>query len=640
MFFKGIKFTIICLLINMLTISFSTAQNPAQEAERIRSDRNYYCGDGIAEDYEQAQKQALANIINSISTVVSSKFTMESTEKTANGVVTSKRTVNDIVNIYSNATELRNVETIIIPNNSEQTHVFCYISRAEVQKIFERRKEKILSYVVAAQKAEKKLKLNEALQYYYWGLLLLNSYPDRYSVEFANSETEKSEKLLTWLNSKIPDILSNIEITAGDISDMENYHQVDLFLTYHGQPIAACDYDYFNGRNFSHSVGAKDGRGIAEFSNILTSFEVRIEYTYENEASNLDPELSDVIAGSDRIKFKQNTHVVQLNHSAINTATKDSAPTNDDKIDRTIVPDATKLPDKEQQTNLHGTDVQLSAPPQPLADSCLQVMKEVERAIKSRNFASVQSLFTPEGYEMFQELIEYGNGTILKTPEYSFLSTGDNILCRSIPMSFKFKSNSKTVIEDVTFRFNFDKKIESLAFTLSKIAENDILAKENWNEQSRISLMQFLENYQTAYALKRLDYLESIFSDDALIIVGTKLKTAPPTEHIIQLKDKERYSLITKTKAEYFTDLKRAFDSKEYINLQLTDNEIMQAGNGQEVYGVQIQQLYYSNNYADCGYLFLLVDLRDDQKPVIHVRAWQPEKNPNFKLINLSNFNF
>lgn len=32
--------------------------------------------------------------------------------------------------------------------------------------------------------------------------------------------------------------------------------------------------------------------------------------------------------------------------------------------------------------------------------------------------------------------------------------------------------------------------------------------------------MNFLENYKTAFALKRLDYLQSVFDDNAVIISG------------------------------------------------------------------------------------------------------------------------
>ena len=38
--------------------------------------------------------------------------------------------------------------------------------------------------------------------------------------------------------------------------------------------------------------------------------------------------------------------------------------------------------------------------------------------------------------------------------------------------------------------------------------------------------MEFLENYKTAYALKRLDYINTIFDDDAVIIIGNLVRHA------------------------------------------------------------------------------------------------------------------
>ena len=35
-----------------------------------------------------------------------------------------------------------------------------------------------------------------------------------------------------------------------------------------------------------------------------------------------------------------------------------------------------------------------------------------------------------------------------------------------------------------------------------------------------------------------------------------------------------------------------------------------------------------------------MVDLNNPDKPIIHVRAWQPEKDPDFGLIDLPSFTF
>ena len=57
-----------------------------------------------------------------------------------------------------------------------------------------------------------------------------------------------------------------------------------------------------------------------------------------------------------------------------------------------------------------------------------------------------------------------------------------------------------------------------------------------------------------------------------------------------------------------------------------------------EVYGIQIRQDYYSINYGDTGYLFLFVDLNDPNNPIIKVRTWQPDRDPDFGLYGLGDF--
>ncbi len=59
---------------------------------------------------------------------------------------------------------------------------------------------------------------------------------------------------------------------------------------------------------------------------------------------------------------------------------------------------------------------------------------------------------------------------------------------------------------------------------------------------------------------------------------------------------------------------------------------------GGEVYAIQIKQDYYSTNYGDEGYLFLMVDINDPLNPIIKVRTWQPEKDPNFGIYSPGNF--
>lgn len=203
-------------------------------------------------------------------------------------------------------------------------------------------------------------------------------------------------------------------------------------------------------------------------------------------------------------------------------------------------------------------------------------------------------------------------------------------------MRVSFENNNQQFVEDVVFHFNENKKIESLAFGLSKDALQSILSKEVWDEVDRMVLVNFLEHYKTAYALKRLNYIESIFADDALIITGYIVKKDRQLDNPYQDNEIVRYNRQTKT--EYIRNLRYSFNSKEYINIRFEESSVRKGGKGGDIYGVQIKQNYYSSNYGDQGYLFLMVDLNNPQKPVIHVRTWQPTKGNIDSTYNLSDF--
>ena len=119
----------------------------------------------------------------------------------------------------------------------------------------------------------------------------------------------------------------------------------------------------------------------------------------------------------------------------------------------------------------------------------------------------------------------------------------------------------------MAFRFNrYDNKIQSLAFALSRKAEDDIFnAAAKWTDASRFTLLQFMEDYQTAYALKRLDYIEQIFSDDAIIITGTVLK--PAGRQYVEGSpidfNRTDVQFTTKNKQQFIETVRRHFNDRE-----------------------------------------------------------------------------
>ena len=185
-------------------------------------------------------------------------------------------------------------------------------------------------------------------------------------------------------------------------------------------------------------------------------------------------------------------------------------------------------------------------------------------------------------------------------------------------------------------------RVQQTAVDLGNTAADDILNKGEWNEKTRLALMNFLENYKTAYGLKRLDYISSLFDDNAVIIVGKELNTMVMTKNnemgVATIKNNKIIQKNRYTKNQYLKNLAHCFNSNEYINIRFSDNDLRKLQGGGELYAIQIAQDYYSSSYGDKGYLFLMVDINDPANPVIKVRTCQPDKDPNFGLYGPGDF--
>jgi len=599
-------------IIAFLFIAFAAK---GQSIEEIQTSKDYIWGTGNAATLKKADNEALAALISQISTNVSSKFE----QLTEGGMDGDKATVDEtfksVINTYSRAT-LNNTRRIVIQNEPEAV-VMRYIKVAEIQRIFDGRKTKILDFAQEAVKAEKKAQVADALRYYYWALVLLQSYPDG---NFLTMKDEDGKDLLltTWIPKQMNDIFSNLKISMESTHLDGDLKTINLKVLYKGQPARNYDYTYFDGRDWSNIFSAKDGTGIVELPVLANArnLQLRTEYMFEGEA-NIDNELSEVMG---------TVNPIAMRNCALKLEGEEPKP-GEEKTEDVL------MANSDSATTTNSSMRFLSTMESAAYED---TMKEVEKAIRTRNFDNIQALCTENGYDMFNRLIKYGQAKIVSEPQFKFLECNGEVTCRSLPMSFKFKSNQRTFVEDVVFTLNKEGKIDCLSFGLNKPAVDDIMNQTSWNDTVRNVLINFLESYKTAYALKRYEYINSIFSDDALIITGSVLKHTAANEG--QPISKQAVKYTRQTKSEYMKKLQHIFRSSEYINLRFADNQVRKSGVGGEIYGIQIKQDYFSSSYGDTGYLFLMVDLNNPKEPVIHVRTWQPEKDPNFGLIDLSHF--
>lgn len=202
------------------------------------------------------------------------------------------------------------------------------------------------------------------------------------------------------------------------------------------------------------------------------------------------------------------------------------------------------------------------------------------------------------------------------------LITGTGYQVRNIPLELINADEDDKYHEAVV---NFDKNGNMKSFHLS-ISNNlymDILKnnKELTDLRRRQLILDWTEQFRTAYNQKDMNFLEAIFSDDALIITGRVVERRSNDG----MKLPPKVEMTKKTKREYLDKLKITFNNTKYIRVTFDEIEVKMHPVSKDVYGVTLHQGYSSDKYHDDGYLFLLWDFKNEDHPQIHVRAWQPD---------------
>lgn len=599
--------TIWMILMLLLPLT-SLAQTAEERAEQMKANAEYICGEGLGDTYNSADQAALADLISKISLNISNSFEIKEEEFNTNSSFDSKTAITSVMNSYAQAT-LTNTFNLVI-SNTPQTHVLRYIRKSEVNKIFDERKEKVFDYVRSAMRAEEKAKIDDALRNYYWAFAMVRSLQYPNSVKMTIDGVQRL--LVTWIPQQIEEIMSNLSTKIAS----KDGNEINLFIKYKGEPVTSLDYTYFDGQTWSNLYSAKDGMGIVELRPgvEINSLQLKYEYEYADQCQ-IDKELESVMQLFKGTSFKN--AFVYINNLDKKSAVSSEAKKEFEKSVKTeSAANLETLSKVENEKELAG------------------IMTRVINAIKAKDYDSVSDCFSEDGLEMYKKLLNYGQARLLGDPQFSFYTMGKRVVCRSIPMAFSFKNNRRKFVEDVTFTFDENKKIECVAFGLGSQAKTDIFNKGvgAWSDYAKMVIATFLENYKTAFALKRLDYLESVFDDNATIITGHIIKKAPKVamegESFINSNNK-LIKYTRQTKSEYMRKLKMCFQSNQFINIRFADNDVVKMGAGGETYGIQIKQDYYSTNYGDHGYLFLMVDFNDPDNPSIKVRTWQPDRNPN-----------
>jgi len=598
-------------LLLIITLLFAILPIHAVDWYTVTSSGQYYYGEAVASENEVADRAALDNLLQMIAVHVSSDFEHIYDGTTNNEGLVFEDKVRQCVRTYSTNT-LTNVETMSERRGSD-FYVRKWMLRSELERMYDERISRLKDLSNLADNNLKRGDIGVALRYYYYAYAMLRS------LQLPNKVIDSEDHaLINTLPIRIREILSSIKVEyvsrEGD--------EVNLRFTYNGQP-TSIDFTYNNGYGDGCEGKADGGNAYIEMAPGYAEtgvYHIAIDY-YKNWARG-DAELSSILTVIPRSVFSEANHTIK---AVNNPAPKiQSVPT----IETNAAVETKKQQDQIAMQN------------------CSDAINTLIEALQSHRYEKAEPYFVGRGLDNYHHLVTRRSGRLIGVPKPTIYQNAcGNLMARGIQLAFAVTERGKksTFVEDLVLTFDETQKITNLTFGIGSVAEQHLLSKKvDWGEDVRQQVLDFLENYKTAYCLKDTAYLDAVFDQNATIIVGhvARRTTHPGFEaKEISALGKEIITYKQYKKEEYITHLKQTFKRNQFVNLKFTENDVQRLKVlGDKVFGIQIRQDYNSSTYSDSGYLFLMVDLANPAEPVIKIRTWQPKPDPEYGWYTAGHF--
>lgn len=143
--------------------------------------------------------------------------------------------------------------------------------------------------------------------------------------------------------------------------------------------------------------------------------------------------------------------------------------------------------------------------------------------------------------------------------------------------------------------------------------------------RKRREILKWVEDFRCYYNERNLKALNQIYSDDALIITGSVVMQRK-MHGDIGLRFEQKVNYTVQSKEQYITKLSRIFKNNSRINVEFDHISVVMHPAKPNIYGVTLHQKWQTSSYSDEGWLFLLWDFNDPDRPQIHIRTWQPDQ--------------
>ena len=540
-------------------------------------------------------------------------------------------TVNSILNTYSLAT-ITNYEKIVTSSGGKIS-VFVYLDKSEVVKLFEVRKKLVYDIYEKALQYEAGNNLGYALKSYYFAIVLMNSIP-------SNAIIYEGKNLITEIPFKINEILNKTKfVLKSDRKTADNERELIFKMSFLDKPVQLLEFTFWDGTN-QVQVRGIDGECVVRLFGSSISFDkinIDIKYSYYESRDEIK-EVGELWNLVEKPAFNFTKQI----------ALGKTVPQKDE-----LKENAEKQIVKNESANKKDLCIDKGSFKLDMSyvDSCKIVDKISEETLKFLEILKEDSVPQIEKYYSYDNFLK---NKIINLVKYNCPSIVGNSInadinktlmgweLRKIRVLNRYKSIKRQSTEYIILDFDEDGNLYDVTYGVlesfyDKVQEQSKYGKDWMNRQT---IMKFVEKYRTSFLCRDISTIDSLFADEAVIIVGRILKKTSIKDGYKYLKisnEQPEASYIQYTKEQYLKNLAKLFKSTEDIFIGYSSMNIIRK-NVEKVYGISMRQDYNSTKYSDEGYLFLLVDF-EAKNPQIYVRTWQPKEWDEQSLIRLSNFN-
>ena len=204
---------------------------------------------------------------------------------------------------------------------------------------------------------------------------------------------------------------------------------------------------------------------------------------------------------------------------------------------------------------------------------------------------------------------------------------------RNIPVFFADGATEEDKYQDMVLEFTSDGQISDLYIALPMNQYSKIFETGNGvtDMRRRQIILEFLENFITAYYCRDITFIDKMYGNDVLIITGKELKRSGNSPNLTGVDEKN----VIYSKSEYMQRLKTVFANNSFINFKFDEIEVIKDEEKDNIYGVTLRQHWNTSSYSDGGWMFLMIDFKNEYEPLIWIRTWQPLETPRNKVFDL-----